>query len=126
MGSHPLNLALRFLLELVAWGGVGLWGWGITTGPRRYLLAIGLPLLLMALWGVFAVPGDPSRSGSAPIPVPGALRLLLELAIFAVGVWALWASGYPQWSMGFAVVVLLHYLISYDRIAWLLAQGHSQ
>ena len=69
MGSQPLNLALRFLLELVAWGAVGLWGWSVTDGALRYLLAMGLPLLVMALWGIFAVPGDRSRSGRAPVPV---------------------------------------------------------
>ena len=45
--------------------------------------------------GVFAVPDDPSRSGSAPIAVPGLARLTLEAAVFGVG-------------------------ISYDRIACLL------
>ncbi len=122
MGSHPLNLALRFLLELVAVGAIGVWAWKITDGPLRYLLVIGLPILAMALWGTFAVSGDPSRSGGAPIPVPGAVRLLLELAILAVGAWALQSVGYPQWSIIFIIVVVLHYVISYDRIAWLLGQ----
>lgn len=122
MGSHPLNLALRFLLELVAIGAVGFWGWRATDSPLRYLLAIGLPLLLMTLWGLFAVPNDPSRSGNAPVPVPGILRLMLELTVFTVGVWALWGTGYPRWGMAFAIIVVLHYIISYDRITWLLGQ----
>lgn len=120
MGSHPLNLALRFLLELVAWGAVGVWGWKVTGAPLRYLLAIGLPLLVMTLWGVFAVPDDPSRSGSAPVPVSGVVRLLLELAVFAAGAVALWSAGYPRWGIVLAIVVGLHYAVSYDRIRWLL------
>lgn len=122
MGAHPLNLALRFLLELTAWGAVGLWGWKTTDGLLRYVLAVGLPLLVIGLWVVFAVPNDPSRSGNAPIPVPGTFRLLLELAIFAAGAWALWAAGYAQWGLMLAILVVLHYTISYDRIAWLLQQ----
>ena len=122
MGSHPLNLALRFLLELAAWGAVGVWGWKFTGAPLRYLLAIGLPLLVMALWGIFAVPNDPSRSGHAPIPVSGVVRLLLEGVVFAAGVLALWGAGYPRWGIMLAIVIVLHYAISYDRIGWLLRQ----
>ncbi|MEZ4712245.1 MAG: YrdB family protein [Caldilineaceae bacterium] len=120
MGSHPLNLALRFLLELVAWGAVGVWGWKVTGAPLRYLLAIGLPLLVMTLWGVFAVPDDPSRSGSAPVPVSGVVRLLLELAVFAAGALALYFAGYRQWGIALAAIVVIHYLLSYDRVQWLL------
>ena len=60
MGSHPLNLTLRFLLELAALIGFGYWGWGAAAGPLRWLLALGLPLLAAVLWGTFAVPDDPS------------------------------------------------------------------
>ncbi|MBN2245139.1 MAG: DUF2568 domain-containing protein, partial [Candidatus Aminicenantes bacterium] len=37
-----------------------------------------------ALWGTFRVPGDSSSSGKAPIPIPGFLRLFLELVIFSL------------------------------------------
>lgn len=79
MGSHPLNLLVRFLLELAALGAFGYWGWQQAEGALAYLLAIGLPVLTAVLWVTFAVPEDPSRSGHAPVPVPGLLRLLLEL-----------------------------------------------
>ena len=72
------------------------------------------------LWGVFAVADDPSRSGAAPIPVPGLVRLALEAAVFGVGIWALKDSGFTRASLALGVVVVVHYAISYDRIAWLL------
>ncbi len=75
MGSHSLNLALRFLLELAALGAMGYWGWTQHEGPVRWRWAIGLPLVAAVLWGTFAVPNDPSRSGQAPVPIPGILRL---------------------------------------------------
>ncbi len=59
MGSHPLNLALRFLLELVALGAMGYWGWTQHEGTARWLWAIGLPLVAAVLWGTFAVPTTP-------------------------------------------------------------------
>ncbi|MCB0111575.1 MAG: YrdB family protein, partial [Caldilineaceae bacterium] len=71
---------------------------------------------------IFAVPDDPSRSGNAPIPVSGALRLLLEGLVFAGGVLALWGAGYPWWGITFVVIVALHYALSYDRILWLLSR----
>lgn len=122
MGTNPINLGLRFLLELVALYAFGRWGWNQSTGWMRFVLVIGLPLLAMVLWGTFAVIDDPSRSGKAPVPVAGSIRLILELAFFAAATWCFYTSGIPKWGMIFGVVVFVHYLISYDRIAWLLKQ----
>jgi hypothetical protein len=120
MGSHPVNLAFRFLLELLALGAVGYWGWTQHDGIGRWLWAISLPVVVALLWGTFAVPDDPSRSGQAPIPTPGAVRLLLELSVFAVGVVALIASQRVTAGIVLAAMVILHYAVSYDRIIWLV------
>ena len=122
MGSHPLNLALRFILELSALTAVGMWGWRQADGWARFAFALILPLSLAIIWGVFAVPGDPSRSGNAVVVVPGLIRLAIELAIFAAGVWSLSDIGLSKGCMLMATIVLLHYFISYDRIIWLLSQ----
>ena len=121
MGSHPMNLALRFLLELAALGAIAYWGWTQHDGLESWLWAIGLPLVAAVLWGTFAVPGDPSRSGQAPIPTPGAVRLILELSFFAVGVIALIVSQRVSVGVVLAAVVVFHYALSYDRILWLLS-----
>ena len=72
---HPANLALRFFLEIAALSGFGAMIWHLFSGWwRPFLLAVVLGGL-MAVWGVFAVPDDPSRSGNAPVPIPGLLRL---------------------------------------------------
>ena len=126
MGSHPLNLAFRFILELSALFSTGYWGWTQHQGVARWLLAIGLPVLLAILWGTFAVPNDPSRSGKAPIPTPGFLRLLLELAIFAVATIALIASQRVSAGLLLAGLTVFHYLISYDRIVWLLKTRRNE
>ena len=90
--------------------------------PLRSVLALGGPLLAAGLWYTFAVPDDPSRSGRAPVSVPGVVRLALELAFFALAAWALCHAGNPLLSMILAVEVIIHYVVSYDRIAWLLKQ----
>ena len=122
MGSNPINLGVRFMLEMVALYAFGRWGWQQSDGWLRYVLVIGLPLLAMVLWGTFAVPADPSRSGNAPVPVAGIIRLMLELAFFAAATWCFYDAGLPTWGMVFGIVVLIHYAISYDRIVWLLKQ----
>ena len=122
MGSHPINLTIRFILELAALLAMGVWGWNQSAGWQRYLLAFGIPILAGVLWGAFAVPDDPSRSGAAPVAIPGILRLLLELAVFGFAVWALFDAGFSLWGWAFGIVALLHYLTSYDRIAWLVSQ----
>jgi len=125
MGSNPINLGVRFVLELIALIVFGYWGWDSSSGLMKYVLAIGLPLLAAAAWGSFAVLDDPSRSGNAPIPVSGLVRLILELVFFALAAYALHSLGSEKWAWVFATIVLIHYAVSYDRIAWLLRQRGS-
>ena len=122
MGNHPVNLALRFILELIALIFPGYWIWNIMSSWPRYPLMILLPITIATLWGVFAVPNDPSRSGKTVIAVPGILRLLIEFFVFTFGTWTILRSGYNNFAWIFALIVFLHYLLSYDRILWLLKQ----
>ncbi len=122
MSSHPINLAVRFLLEVAALLAIGYWGWSTGSGVLRFVLAPGLPLIAAILWGTFRVPNDPSSSGKAPVPIPGILRLLLELALFAFATWALYDAGAVQLSWILGLVVVVHYALSYDRIRWLVGQ----
>lgn len=122
MSTHPINLLVRFLLELIVLAAVGYWGWKQGNELTRYLYVIGIPIILMTIWGVFAVPDDPSRSGNAPIPTPGVIRLLVELLFFALGVGAFFDLGMNQKGMIFGALVVLHYALSYDRMVWLLSK----
>lgn len=121
MGSDPINLAVRFILELSALVSTGLWGWKYGDGWTRLALALGIPIVLAIIWGTFNVPDDPSRSGTAPIVTPGLIRLVIELGIFGFAVWALFDMGFMKMSLILALAVLLHYMVSYDRILWLLS-----
>lgn len=111
------QLAIRFLLEVSSLVAIGFWAhrWGLVP-------AIGAPLAVAVLWGTFAVAGDPSRSGNAPVAVPGAVRLVLELAVFGGGAAALFAMG--QWiPLGvFAAAVIVHHAGTVPRLRWLLGR----
>lgn len=120
MSNHPLNLGLRFLLEVAALVAIGAWGWSLSDGPIRYLWAIGLPIAAAAAWGTFRVPEDASASGRAPVPIPGWARLALEFALFGWATVALFARGSTSLAGIYLGVVVLHYGLSYDRILWLV------
>jgi hypothetical protein len=122
MGSNPINLTVRFFLELTALIAMGFWGWSQGQGPLRFVLAFGIPVIAAVLWGVFAVPDDPSRSGNAPFSTPGILRLALELAFFSFAAWTLYSVGATTAGWVFVIVTLLHYILSYDRLYWLIKQ----
>lgn len=125
MGSHPVNLAIRFALELAALAGMGMWGWQQGQGATRYVIGLGTPLIAATLWGTFAVPDDPSRSAVAPVPIGGMLRLGIEFAFFAFAVWAFHANGKTGASVILAMAIAAHYAVSYDRVAWLLRTRHA-
>lgn len=98
----PLNLALRFLLELATLGALAYWGF--SQGQSwlvRLLVGLGLPGLVAVLWGAFVSPKAPRRLSDPA-------RLGLELVIFGSGAVALWLAGRPRLAVGLAVLVVLN------------------
>jgi hypothetical protein len=121
--KNPINLVVRFLLELVLLFALAYWGWVTHSGLLRFVFAILLLLAAGILWGVFRVPGDESANGKAPVPVPGWLRLVLELGLFTLAAWCFFDAKAILAGVIFSAITVLHYLLSYDRIAWLLKTG---
>lgn len=119
-GFHPANLAFRFLLEMTALIGIGVGAYNLASGALSWILAVGLPAIAAIGWGTFNVPGDESRSGKAPVAVPGVARLALELAVFTAAVILLWVVS-PLGAAALGIGVAIHYLLSVDRIRWLFA-----
>jgi hypothetical protein len=48
------------------------------------------------------------------------IRLLIELVIFGLAAWMLIDLGYRLPGGIFGFIVLAHYLLSYDRVYWLM------
>ncbi|HEY9261994.1 YrdB family protein [Chitinophaga sp.] len=119
MNTHPINLTVRFLLEIIMLIVLGCWGWRLGSDGLRYLLAAGLPLAAALLWGYFRIPNDPKP---APIAIPGPARLLLEWVLFGLAVYGLRELGHPSLSMWLAIIVVVHYAVSYDR-TWVMLQN---
>jgi hypothetical protein len=107
-------------LEAAALVAFAQWGWIAFGNGFQWAAVIAAPVAAAAAWGTFNVAGDPSRSGKAPIPVPGPVRLGIELAFFALAAAALGFVG-PDWAgWTFAAIAAAHYALSWDRVAWLL------
>lgn len=120
MSQNPVNLAVRFLLEIA--GVVGLFRLGLwaAEGPVAALLALLFSIGAATAWGLFNVPGDRSRSERAPVQVSGGVRLLVELLLLGGGALGWFLAG-PRWfAWTYTVVLVVHYLLSWDRVGWLL------
>jgi hypothetical protein len=120
MSQNPLNLTLRFVLEILALIAIGYGGWHASDGFLRYLLAIGLPLIAAFLWGAFRPPNEPHHPAHSTMAVPGWVRLLIEALVFGGGAWGLFRTGTTTLAWLFTLVVLAHYALSYDCVGWLL------
>lgn len=91
---------VRFLLELCVLAALAYWGWrigGSTAG--RIGLAVGAPLLIAVIWGVYGAPESPRSLRGVP-------RLLLEAAIFGGAAIALAAVGQIALAVVLAVLVV--------------------
>lgn len=125
LSTHPANLALRLALEVAALGALG---WSAATavdGPLGTVAAVAAPLAAAAAWVTFAVRGDPSRSGRAPVPVSGRMRMLVESAVLLPAVAAPALLGRPVPAAVFGAALLVHTALSRDRVLWLWRGGRA-
>lgn len=120
VSQNPLNLAVRFVIEIAALVGLFRLGMDLGSGPLGLVFAAGLVVAGAALWATFAVPGDRSRSGEAPVPVSGLVRILVELLVLGGAALAWFAVGPQAVAFAYTAVVIGHYIVSWDRIGWLM------
>jgi hypothetical protein len=126
VGSHPLNLLLRFPLEIATLVAVGYSGFGQHTGIWRFLLSIGFPVITAVRWATFAVPGDPTRSSRAPVPIPGVLRMVLELSASGFTLWMLYDADSLLLGLILESITVSHYALWYNLVAWPLSLVGSE
>ncbi len=103
-----VNDGVRFIVELLALAAVAYWGWraGGSTATKL-LLAGGGVVLIAVVWGVF-------RSESvAIVEVTTAVRIVIEVAVFAAATAALAAVGRTGLAIAFAVVAAINEILNY-------------
>ena len=112
-------LGLVFLVELAAWAAYGVWGFSLD-GPARWVVGLGLPLVVVTLWALLASPRAPYAGRG--------VRPVVKLLVYAGAVAALWAAGHPTWALvllAFSVVVNAAAQLPTVR-AVLAEQGHGR
>ena len=108
----PWSSGLRFLTEIIVWVSCA---WA--AGQRSVWLAIPVLVVLIGLPSIFSTPGDKKQ---IVLATPGPLRVLLELALYGVGVACVWAV-WPTWLAIIATLIVLAALaLGIPRIKWLL------
>jgi len=95
------NLAVKFGLELIAFGAFAYWGSQLHPILVAVIVGIAAPASAVLLWGSFAAPRSPRR-------LPTRLRVPFELSVFALAAVALVAVGWTAIAIAFAVVVIVN------------------
>jgi len=102
-----INLGLRFILELAALASVCYWGATIRAGTgMRTVAAIGLPLLVAVVWGIFISP-------KATVPTGRVGRAGLGLVVFLIAAWLLRERGRDMLALAYAVLAIASSLALY-------------
>lgn len=98
----PLNLTLRFLLELCGIAALAAWGWSVSDVlPVRLAAALLAPALLIAAWAVVVAP-------KARNAVPQTTRMLIGTVLLLVCAGLLALAGQALLGALFAVVNLVN------------------
>jgi hypothetical protein len=89
-------LAFGCELAMLAAFAVTGWGWASTT-PVRLVLALALPTVVAAFWGVLLAPASGRRLGGTALPAT-------QLGVLLLAGVGLASAGHPWWAV--ALVVL--------------------
>lgn len=96
------NLTLSFLLELCLLAAFGYWGFQTGTSLLlQIIMGIGVPLGVAVLWGVWMAPASARRLAVVP-------RLLLQIILFGLAMWALFCVGQSTLGLGLGITVIVN------------------
>ncbi|WP_051251472.1 YrdB family protein [Paenibacillus harenae] len=100
-----LNLALRFLLELVLLASLGNWGYHLGEGTlSKIVLAAGLPLATAIIWGLIISP-------KTRVALPIASVVLIEFLLVGTAAYGLIRLGFLVFAVVYATVHIANRLL---------------
>jgi hypothetical protein len=97
------QLAIRFVVEIVAWGAFGFWAFRALHGLMAYVFGIGLTVLAVGLWGLLAAP-------KSAMHVRPRTKELLAISVFLLATVAIAAGGEPLFAAVFIAIALVNSL----------------
>ncbi|HZF99451.1 MAG TPA: YrdB family protein [Chitinophagales bacterium] len=99
------NALLAFSLELGMLAAFAYWGYKNGNGlVGRWMLAIGIPIVVAMIWGLILAPKAPYRLDTT-------FRVLVELTLFLLAAFALYRLGHVTLALMFAALSVLCQLI---------------
>jgi hypothetical protein len=102
---QSVNLAIRFLLEVFALWAVGYWGFKVGEGAvGKWLLGLGAPILIAIAWATLGSP-------KSLIKLSTSAHFFVELLLFSLPAFALYAAGKGTLATLYAVVVILNRIL---------------
>jgi len=102
-----INLLVSFLLEVGLIILAGYWGFHQSENSiLKYILAIGVPSVIILLWGIWAAPKSKRR-------LKNPVRTTFKLAMMALAVFFGYATGQPVLVVCFAVITILNVSLAY-------------
>jgi hypothetical protein len=100
-----INLAGRFVLELIAIGAVGYWGFQVVgAGPLRIGVAVGAAAVFLVIWRLVVAP-------KADNAIPGDIRVLIGSFALLLAASALALAGEAALAVAYAVAVAVNTVI---------------
>lgn len=97
-----LNNLVSFLLELAMLGALSFWGFHAgSTGLIKWLLGLGVPVLVIIFWGTFMAPHASNRIAWPWLPV-------VSLLLFLVSAAALYSAGERSIAVVFAAIAVVN------------------
>lgn len=111
-----LSEILQFVMELASLFGIGLIGWNVVDrGIPGAILAVVMIIATGTVWGRFRTPGFVPTGREPQNPVPGKVRIAIELTVFVIGIFGLWYGGYANTAVAVTVALILMLIVARDR-----------
>lgn len=107
-----INITTSFLLELAMLASLGYWGfYGEKSVLAKWMLGIGIPLLIAIVWGIFFAPNAVRRLNSTS-------GTLLSLLLFLLSAAALFYAQHPTLAIIFALTAIANRVLTLVWKQW--------
>ncbi|MBX4201585.1 YrdB family protein [Candidatus Saccharibacteria bacterium] len=101
------NMGLSFLVEVAMWFAFGYWGFSFDNTALSWLLGIGVPLVTVVLWAIWAAPKSKTRLKQPKL-------LVFKMALFLLATAGLLQAGKATWAIVFFVSAIVNQALEYS------------
>lgn len=100
-----INATVAFLLEIGMLAALGYAGFQADKPLTKWLLGLGLPLVVIIIWGLFAAPNSNQRLDQP-------FRTILELALMGLAAFLLYRTGQHRPAIVFATLAVVSEMLA--------------